>query len=163
MVQSRDFLKLKCFIKVIIGIFIILLLLTFCGLVSAYVMKKRTSCLEVFYKKGVLQNQNKTLLEKTKILVEIQYGTSLLHVWFKKCLKKIFNYIAGMFTESFLRGESHIDFRTQCVIMTPAGGEVIANDVLKMRRVIAFQSSWIAVYYKIHWGVLLQPTCAGEV
>ena len=44
-----------------------------------------------------------------------------------------------------------------------AGGEVIANDVLKMRRVIEFQSLGIVVYYKINFGVLLQPICAGEV
>ena len=33
------------------------------------------------------------------------------------------------------RDESHIDFRTQCVITTLAGGEgTIANDVLKFRK-----------------------------
>ena len=42
-----------------------------------------------------------------------------------------------------LRGESHIDFRTQCVIVTLVGGGVIANDVLIMRKVIEFQNSWI--------------------
>ena len=47
-------------------------------------------------------------------------------------------------------------------------GRVIANDVLKMRQVIEFlflsyRSSWIAIYYKIHFRVLLQPICAGEV
>ena len=41
--------------------------------------------------------------------------------------------------------------------------EVIATDVLKMRKVIKFQSSWIAIYYKIRFGVLLQLTCAGEI
>ena len=40
---------------------------------------------------------------------------------------------------------------------------VIANDVLKMRKVIDFQNWWIVVYYKIHFCVLLQPVCAGEV
>ena len=45
-----------------------------------------------------------------------------------------------------------------------AGGwEVIANDVLKKRKVIEFESSWIAIYYKIHFCVLLQNICAGEV
>ena len=38
-----------------------------------------------------------------------------------------------------LRGESHIDFRTKCVIML--GGGSYANDVLKMRKVIKSQSS----------------------
>ena len=40
---------------------------------------------------------------------------------------------------------------------------VIANDVLKMREVIKFQSSGIVIYYKIHFRVLLQSFCAGEV
>lgn len=40
-----------------------------------------------------------------------------------------------------LNGESHIDFRRQAAIMTLAGGEVIANEVLKMRIVIEFRSS----------------------
>ena len=39
------------------------------------------------------------------------------------------------------RSELHIDFRTQCAIMTLAGGKFIANDVLKMRKIIEFQSS----------------------
>ena len=40
---------------------------------------------------------------------------------------------------------------------------VIAKDILIMREVIEFQSSLIAIYYKIHFCVLLQPMCAGEV
>lgn len=39
------------------------------------------------------------------------------------------------------RGESQIDFHTQCAIMTLVGGSVIANDVLKMGNIIDFQSS----------------------
>ena len=50
-----------------------------------------------------------------------------------------------------LSGESH----------TLAGG-VIANDVMKMRKVIEFQSSWIVVYYKSHFRVLLQLICPVE-
>ena len=50
-----------------------------------------------------------------------------------------------------LSGESH----------ALAGG-VIANDVMKMRKVIEFQSSWIVVYYKIHFRVLLQLICPVE-
>ena len=42
-------------------------------------------------------------------------------------------------------GELNIHFRAQCVIMTlrvgEEGGPVIANDVLKMEKVIKFQSS----------------------
>ena len=53
-----------------------------------------------------------------------------------------------------IRGESYIDSRTQCVITTLAGGRVIANDALKMRKVLGFQSSWIAIYYEIHFPVL---------
>ena len=62
-----------------------------------------------------------------------------------------------------LRDESHIDFRTQCVIMTLAGGRIIANDALKKRKVIEIQSSWIAIYYKIYFRVQLQTTCADYV
>ena len=42
-----------------------------------------------------------------------------------------------------LIGESHIDFRTQCVIMTLGVDRVgvITNDVLKFREIIEFQSS----------------------
>ena len=43
-----------------------------------------------------------------------------------------------------IKGESHIDFRTQCVIMTLAEGGVIANDVSKIRKVIEFQSLYPA-------------------
>ena len=42
-------------------------------------------------------------------------------------------------------------------------GGVIANDILKMGKVIEFQSSGIVIFYKIHLHVLLQPICAGEV
>ena len=40
---------------------------------------------------------------------------------------------------------------------------VIANDVLKMRKVIELTNLWIVIYCKIHFCVLLQPICAGEV
>ena len=39
----------------------------------------------------------------------------------------------------------------------------INNDVLKMIKVIKFQSSLITAYYKIHFCLLLQPFCASEV
>ena len=32
-----------------------------------------------------------------------------------------------------------------------------------MTKVIEFQSSWVAIYYKIQFSVLLQSICAGEV
>ena len=41
------------------------------------------------------------------------------------------------------RGESNINFRSQCIIMTLMIGwrrGVIANEILKMRKVIEFQS-----------------------
>ena len=37
--------------------------------------------------------------------------------------------------------DGSISYYSQCVIMIFAGGGVIANDVLKMRKVIEFQSS----------------------
>ena len=42
------------------------------------------------------------------------------------------------------------------------GGD-IANNVLKTRKVIEFKSSLVLVYWKIHFGDLLHPVCAGEV
>ena len=55
------------------------------------------------------------------------------------------NYIqAFAFWMNSLRGESHIDFRTQSVIMTLRGG-AITNDILKFGKIIEFQSSWIAI------------------
>ena len=46
-----------------------------------------------------------------------------------------------------LRGKSHIEFRTQCVIMTLAGGnrggEAITNGALKFTKIIEFESSCI--------------------
>ena len=61
----------------------------------------------------------------------------------KKKLKKIMCQLSatiGMVLSDAFRSELHIDFRTQCIIMTLAGGKFIANDVLKMRKVIEFQS-----------------------
>ena len=55
--------------------------------------------------------------------------------------ENIMNMVVGALPRYFIRGVSHIDFRTQCTIMTLAGGGIIANDVLKMRKVIEFQSS----------------------
>ena len=43
------------------------------------------------------------------------------------------------------------------------GWGVIAHDVLKMRKVIKFQGSRIAIYYKIHVSVKLPPFCVGEL
>ena len=43
-----------------------------------------------------------------------------------------------------LRGESHIDFCRQCVIIKLGGGggvKIITNDVLEFRKIIEFQSS----------------------
>ena len=61
--------------------------------------------------------------------------------------------------------KSHIDFHTQTVIMTlggwageVVGGAAISNDVLKFRKIIEFQSSWIVMscqgivmVYKTWW------------
>ena len=40
-------------------------------------------------------------------------------------------------------------------------GGLIGNDILKFRK--NDSNSWIAVYYKIYFRVLLQHICAGEV
>ena len=45
------------------------------------------------------------------------------------------------------RAESHIDFRTQCVIMTLVGWGAITNDVLKFIKVIEFESSCIIICF----------------
>ena len=44
-----------------------------------------------------------------------------------------------------LKGEPHIDFRMQCVIVTLTGRGAITNGIFKFRKVIEFQSSWIAI------------------
>ena len=46
-----------------------------------------------------------------------------------------------------LRGESHIDFHTQCFIMTLVIEGAITNDVLKFKKVIEFQNSCIAICF----------------
>ena len=49
-----------------------------------------------------------------------------------------------------LKGESHIDFHTQCVITTLAGGkkgEAIINDVLNFRKFIQFEKSCIVISF----------------
>ena len=58
-------------------------------------------------------------------------------------------------TYRFLRGDTyhflgvtHIDFCTQCVLMTLAGGSgAITNDVLKFRKVNKFESSCIVICF----------------
>ena len=48
---------------------------------------------------------------------------------------------------STYKGESHIDFRTQCVIIKLAGVGTITNDVLKFRKVMEFESSCIEICF----------------
>ena len=54
--------------------------------------------------------------------------------------------------------------------MTLAGGGVITNDVLKMGKIIEFQSSWIVNSIKLSISIkfifvscYIQPICAGEL
>ena len=62
---------------------------------------------------------------------------------------------------SHVRGESHVDVRTQCGIMTLAGEEGEGAGILPMtfwkweKLFIEFQSLWIVVYCKINFCVLL--------
>ena len=60
-------------------------------------------------------------------------------------LKKI--AINNKTTQLPLRGESHIDFHEQSVIMT-FGGWGISNDVLKFKKYIDFQNLWIAMNFQ---------------
>ena len=41
---------------------------------------------------------------------------------------------------SNVKGESHIDFCMQCILMTLEGGGAITNDIVKFRKVIEFES-----------------------
>ena len=53
------------------------------------------------------------------------------------CLNwKFLAWIKTIRSDHNFRGESHINCRTQCVIMTLTGA--IANDVLKSRKIIEF-------------------------
>ena len=60
-------------------------------------------------------------------------------------LKKI--AITNKTTQLPLRGESHIDFHEQSVIMT-FGGWGISNDVLKFKTYINFQNLWIFINFQ---------------
>ena len=50
-------------------------------------------------------------------------------------------------TFNYFMDKSHIDFRTQYVIMTLVAWEAITNDVLKFRKVIEFESSCIVICF----------------
>ena len=64
----------------------------------------------------------------------------------------------------YLIDKSHTDFRTQCIIMTFAGGKggggggggAIANDVLKFRKAIKFESSCIILRKYMHIYKIIQ-------
>ena len=83
------------------------------------------------------------IVESTKIYC---FGHFLVQN-FNYFLKTLIIIVTSNETISELMGESHIDFRTQSLIMTLASGEVIANDVLKMRKVIEFQSLYPVTAY----------------
>ena len=55
--------------------------------------------------------------------------------------------IKGKIWGWFLRGESHIDFCMQCIIMISWLGGTVTNDVLKFKKVIGFESSCIVIYF----------------
>ena len=63
------------------------------------------------------------------------------------------------------RIKGRVKYRFSCAMRRndARGWGVIASDILKMRKVIEFQSSAFVVYYKIHFRVLLQHICAGKV
>ena len=44
-----------------------------------------------------------------------------------------------------IRGESHINYRMQCFILTLEVRGAIKNDVLKIRKVVEFQTSCIVI------------------
>ena len=54
---------------------------------------------------------------------------------------QVLNHICVIIIQKGVKGESHIDFRTQCVIMTLGVGEAITNVVVKFTKDIEFQSS----------------------
>ena len=59
----------------------------------------------------------------------------------------------GWVTYRFLYAIRHNDARGW-----GCGSIVIANNISKIKN-LEFQSSWIVIYYKIHFRVLLQPFC----
>ena len=54
---------------------------------------------------------------------------------------QVLNHICVIIIQKGVKGESHIDFRKQCVIMTLGVGEAITNVVVKFTKNIEFQSS----------------------
>ena len=91
------------------------------------------------------------------ILVMLQAAT------FPKTIFSKSNLIASIFEGTFhhFRGESRFTYAMRHNYAR--GWRVIPNDFLIIKKVIEFQSSWIFVYYKIHFRVLLQLICAAEV
>ena len=74
-------------------------------------------------------------------------GLSLFFVCFKsnvlnqdESYSSFESYLCYYYSKG-VKGESHIDFRTQCVIMTLGVGEAITNVVVKFTKNIEFQSS----------------------
>ena len=54
---------------------------------------------------------------------------------------------------TFSSGESHINFRAQCIIMTLVGGGTITNDVLNFRKVIELAGWKILSIEKDHLSI----------
>ena len=68
---------------------------------------------------------------------------SSFYKWTLSTILLLNTRLCSLITLDIFRGEPHIDFRTQCVLMTLRGrdGGAMATDVLKFRKIIEFQSS----------------------
>ena len=65
---------------------------------------------------------------------------------YDKYWSKLSKFLKKYWCMQLNKGESHIDFRMQCVIITLEGGKSISKDILKFRKFMEFQNSWIVIY-----------------
>ena len=83
--------------------------------------------------------------------------------WMRLCLQFfLYNNIDNLFDKGWVTYRYLYAMRHNDALRWGVGGVIVANVVLKMRKVIKFRSSWIVIYYKIQFRFLLQHLCTDE-
>ena len=80
-----------------------------------------------------------------------QANSHIFPSWYINYIERIFGFM-WLISEK-IWGESHIDFRIPCAIMTLAGWGIITDVVLKMRKVIEFQTLCPATAHLCRWNI----------